>query len=385
MQKEPLLMTPGPTVVPPAVLAKQSQAMIHHRTQEYGEIFAELNQNLRDVFQTKNLVLTFPAAGTGGLEAAVVNFFSPGDKVLVISVGVFGERFAAIAQAFGLSVDKLAIPWGEAADPEAIEARLKRMAYKGVFVTHNETSTGVVNNIAAIGKILADTDTLFVVDAVSSLGCIDLRTDAWRVDVAITASQKGLMAPPGLAFLSISDKAWAAAERATCPRFYWDVFSVRKAMEKSLPQNPYTPAISLVRGVNEALRMILAEGLPQVFARHYRLAEATRRAIEAMGLELFAKVGARSDCITSIAMPPGLNAENIAKLMELHYGVIVAGGQESLKGKILRIGHMGYVNEHNILQVIAALEQSLKEENYPLRLGTGITAALEYWGQNQGL
>lgn len=380
MRKDKLLMTPGPTMVPPAVLAAEGEVMIHHRTSEYGELFAEINRNLQSVFQTKNPVLTYPAAGTGGLEAAVVNFFSPGDPVLVVSIGVFGDRFAAIAKAFGLEVTKLDVPWGQAVDPTAVEEAVKEGQYKGVFVTHNETSTGAVNDIEAIGKVLTGKDTLYVVDAVSSLGALDLQTDAWGVDVVITSSQKALMAPPGLAFMSVSERAWEAAKSAKCPKFYWDALKARKAMEKNPPQNPYTPAVSLLRGLNVALKMILAEGLPAVFARHHRLAEATREAVRALGLPLFAAERAQSDCITSIAMPEGLDGEKVKKLMSNRYGVIVAGGQEDLKGKVVRIGHMGYVNEQDVLQAIAAFEQALRDEGYPVELGSGVAAAMKYLG-----
>lgn len=370
-------MTPGPTMVPPAVLAAEAEVMIHHRTAEYGKLFAEVNEKLQYVFQTASPVITYPAAGTGGLEAAVVNFFSPGDQVLVTSIGVFGDRFATIAKTFGLDVKKLSVPWGQAVTPELVEEELKKGNYKAVFVTHNETSTGAFNNIEAIGKILKGKDVLFVVDAVSSLGALDLQTDNWGVDIAVTASQKALMAAPGLAFMSVSDRAWERAKTATCPKFYWDALKARKAMEKNPPQNPYTPAVSLLRGISISLQMIKEEGLQQVFDRHYRLAEATRKAVEALGLPLFAVVGARSNCITSIAMPEGLDGEKVKKHMSSRYGVIVAGGQEDLKGKVVRIGHMGYVNEQDVIQAIAAFEQALKDEGYPVTLGAGVKVAME--------
>lgn len=370
-------MTPGPTMVPPAVLMAGGEPMIHHRTPEYSQLFRELNKNLKTIFQTQNPVLTFPAAGTGGLEAAVVNFFSPGDRVLCTSIGVFGDRVATIAKAFGLNVEKLTVPLGEAVDPRIIEEKLKEQNYKGVFVTHNETSTGAYNDIEAIGKITKNKDILLIVDAVSSLGGLDLKTDEWGVDVVITASQKALMAPPGLTFLSVSNKGWEAAQNSTSPKFYWDVIKARKAMEKPSPQNPYTPAVSLLRSVNKALELIIEEGLQEVFHRHSQLAKATRAAVEALGLKLFAAPQARSNVITSIKMPEGIDGEKVKKQMAEKYGVITAGGQEDLKGKILRIGHMGYVHEGDIIQTIAALEKALIDVGYPIEKAVGIKAALE--------
>ncbi|MCC5912171.1 MAG: alanine--glyoxylate aminotransferase family protein [Clostridiaceae bacterium] len=377
MKKEKLLMTPGPTMVPHEVLMAEAAPMIHHRTPEYSDLFTQLNKNLQIVFQTKNSVLTYPAVGTGGLEAAVVNFFSPGDQVLVTSIGVFGERVATIAKAFGLKVDKLAMPLGKAVTTELIEERLKTKNYRGIFVTHNETSTGAFNNIKAIGEVIKDKNILFIVDAVSSLGGLELKTDEWGIDVVVTASQKALMASPGLTFLSISDRAFEIAKTSKCPKFYWDVLKAKAAMEKPSPQNPYTPAVSLIRGVNKALELIIEEGLQEVFERHSRLAEATRHAVEALGLKLFATEGARSDVITSIKMPEGIDGEGIKKIMSEKHGVIIAGGQQDLKGKIIRIGHMGYVDEGDLIKTIAALEKALLEVGYTVTLGAGVTAARE--------
>lgn len=380
MKKEKLLMTPGPTMVPSTVLMAEGEPMIHHRTPEYSEIFKKLNENLKTVFQTKNHVITFPASGTGGLEASVVNFFSPGDKVLCVSIGLFGERVATIAQNFGLDVDKLSVTLGEAVDPKILEITLDKEDYKGLFVTHNETSTGATNDIETIGKIAKKRDVLLLVDAVSSLGGIDIQTDAWGLDVVVTASQKALMSPPGLAFISVSEKAWEMAKKSKMPKFYWDILKARESLEKASPQNPYTPAVSLIRACNKALEMIIEEGLQEVFNRHYKLAKATQTAVTALGLEFFTASSARSNVITSITMPEGIDGDKVKKIMSEKYDVIVAGGQGDLKGKLIRIGHMGYVNHGDIIQTIAALEKAMIEVGYTVEIGSGVKAALEILG-----
>lgn len=374
MLKEKLLMTPGPTMVPPRVLAAESSVMIHHRTSEYEKLFSEVCSGLQYVFQTSNPVLTFPSAGTGGLEAAICNFFSPGDSVLAVSIGVFGDRFASIAKQFGLDVDKLSYKQGEAADPNEIASKVQEKKYKAVLITHNETSTGVTNDIASVSDALAASGVMLIVDAVSSMGALDLKTDDWGLDVVITASQKALMAAPGLAFVSVSEKALQEAEKATLPKYYWDILKAKKSMEKA--QNPYTPAVSLLRGLSESLAMIREEGLENVFYRHSRLAEAVRQAAIALDLDFFAAEGFRSDCITSILMPEGLNGEKIKDIMD-GLGVIIAGGQDDLKGKIIRIGHMGYVDENDIIVTIATLEQALKVSGMSIELGSGVAAVLK--------
>ena len=351
--------------------------MIHHRTPEYSEIFKKLNENLKNVFQTKNHVITFPSSGTGALEASVVNFFSPGDKVLCVSIGLFGDRVATIAKNFGLNVDKLSVTWGEAVEPKVVAEALEKEDYKGLFITHNETSTGATNDIESIGKITREKDVLILVDAISSLGGIDLQTDNWGIDVVVTGSQKALMAPPGLSFMSVSDKAWEAAEKSTMPKFYWNVLKARESLEKPEPQNPYTPAVSLIRAANKALELILEEGLEEVFNRHKKMANATQRAVEAMGLEFFTAPNARSYVITSIAMPDGIDGDKVRKIMSQKYGIMVAGGQKDLKGKIIRIGHMGYVHYGDIIQTITALERAMLEVGYPIEIGVGVKAALD--------
>jgi aspartate aminotransferase-like enzyme len=353
-----------------------SQPMVHHRTETYSTIFAELNENLKVVFQTQNPVLTFAASGTGGMEAAISNFFSPGDRVLALCIGRFGERFAKIAQAFSLDVEQVNYPLGEAVDVEELKSKLAAdPGIKGVLVTHNETSTGVANDLRAIGEVLRSRPALLLVDAVSSLGGMELRMDEWGLDVVVTGSQKALMCPPGLTFMGVSEKAWKQAADARCPRFYFDALKTKKALEKDPPQNPYTPAISLIRGANEALKMIREEGIEEVFARHRKNARAVREGVKALGFKLFASEKNISDTITPVVMPEGLDGQRVKKVMDEKYDVVIAGGQDELKGKIIRIGHMGYVGEAEILQTLAAFENALIALGISVEAGRALAVA----------
>ena len=352
-----LLMTPGPTNVPERVLEKMKNTQCHHRTKEFGRIFGELNEGLKYVFQTKNPVLTFPAAGTGGLEAAIVNLFSPGDRVLAVSIGVFGDRFIEIGRTFGLEIDVLEIPWGRGATLEELEGALKD-EHRALILTHNETSTGAVNPIREIGEWIKEKPQFYVVDAVSSLGGSEIRMDDWHIDVLITASQKALMSPPGLTFIGVSDQGWEQVEKAKLPRYYWDFKKARKDMEKPSPQNPYTPAVALIGAANEAIKMMQEEGLEAVFERHRRLAAYFRQEVEKLGLPLYTHPDYLSDTITAIATTKG---EEIKKIMETKYGIVIAGGQDQLKGTMIRVGHMGYVNQEMIDRTLTALKGALEE------------------------
>lgn len=351
-----LLMTPGPTNVPERVLKKMYQPMIHHRTKEYGGIFSELNERLKRVFETKNPVLTFPSAGTGGMEAAIVNLFSSGDKILVVSIGVFGDRFAKIAKIFGLDVDVLEVPWGRGVEIHELEEKLTD-EHKAVVVTHNETSTATMNHIDKIGEFMKDKKQLYIVDGVSSIGGLEAKMDDWNIDVLITASQKAFMTPPGLAFIGVSDKAWEAVNKSNLPKYYWDFKSAREFMEKS--QNPYTPAVSLIVGANEALKMMEEEGLYNVYKRHERLACKLRDEIEKMGLTLYTDKRFLSNVVTGICFDEEGMAGKIKKRMEEEFNIVIAGGQGKLKGKMIRIGHMGYVNEEMIDRTVEALRKCL--------------------------
>jgi len=377
MKKDKLLMTPGPTMIPPSVLAKLGTQIIHHRTKEFCAILSELNQNLKYVFQTKNHVLTFASSGTGAMESAIANLFSAGDKVIVASIGNFGDRFAKIAEAFGLDVDKIAVEWGKAVDPSVIESRLnqdKEDKIKAVIVTHNETSTGVSNDIEKIAKIVSKTNKLFIVDAISSIGGLEIQTDKWGIDIVIGSSQKALMTPPGLAFVSVSEKAWEAHKNSKLPKFYWNYSAYKKALELDTPDMPYTPAVSLIIAQNEAINLIKEEGLENVFARHKKLAMATQAGVEALGIELLPDKSVSSYIITAIKAPEGIDVENVRKIMNTKYDIMVTGGQQHLKGKILRIGHCGFVDKFDLIKAFVALEFALKECGYAVEIGKGVSA-----------
>lgn len=382
MERDKLLMTPGPTMIPPRVLQAMSRQIIHHRTKEFQAIFTEFNNKLKKVFDTQNDVLTFASSGTGAMEASIANLFSPGDKVLVGTIGVFGDRYVKIAKAYGLDVDVISVPWGQALDPEYIKKRLDADVndeIKAVIVTHNETSTGVTNDIEAIGRILKGRRQLFIIDAISSLGGIPLKTDEWGVDVVVTGSQKALMAPPGLSFASLSPRAWEAVKQSKLPKFYFDFLAYREKLADN--DTPYTPAVTLIIGTNVALDMIMEEGLEKIYARNHRLAQATRAAAQAMGLELFAESSHASDIITAIKGPEGVDVEKVRKIMNLKYDIMITGGQGKLKGQILRIGHVGYVDQFDLLKTLTGLEYALRDVGYPVQIGAGVTAAQMILGE----
>ncbi|MCY6370208.1 pyridoxal-phosphate-dependent aminotransferase family protein [Clostridium ganghwense] len=353
-----LLMTPGPTNVPDRVLKKMSEGIIHHRTSEYSGIFKDISENLKYVYQTKNAVLTFTSSGTGGLEAAVVNMFSKGDKVLAVTIGVFGDRFINIAKLYGLDVDVISVPWGKGVTVEEIKDKLCD-EHKALILTHNDTSTAAVNPIKEIGEFMKDKKQLFMVDGVSSIGGIEAKMDEWNIDVLVTGSQKALMIPPGLCFVGVSDKGWKAAEKSTLPKYYFDFKSARDYLEKPLPQNPYTPAVPLVIAANEALKMIKEEGLYNVYERHQNLAGMVRNEVEKMGLTIYTDKKYLSNTVTAITFNDDTTASRIKKRMEEEFDIIIAGGQRKLKGKMIRIGHMGCVNKEMVERTLDALKKCL--------------------------
>lgn len=374
MQKK-YLLAPGPTPVPPEVLAAMAQPIIHHRTPEYREIFAEVNEGLKYVFQTKNDVLTFAASGTGAMEAAVANLLSPGDKALVVEGGKFGERFREIGEAYGVEVVPIKVEWGKAVELVLMRQKLKEeREIKAVFTTLCETSTGVVNDIKAMGEIVSGEEAVLVVDAISGLGAMELQSDDWNVDVVVAGSQKGLMIPPGLAFASVSEKAWKLAKESKLPKYYFSFLKAKESLDKT--DHPFTPAISLVIALREALRKIREEGLENVLYRHARLARATRAAVTALGLKLFA-TEAPSNAVTAVKVPEGIDGVALVKNMREKYGVTIAGGQSQLKGKIFRIAHLGYADTFDLSVAISALEMALSELGYKVELGAGVKAAEE--------
>jgi len=368
------LLSPGPTPVPPEVLLEMAQPMFHHRTPRYGELAARVNGQLETVFATSNPVLTLTASGTGAMEASVVNTLAPGEKALVARGGKFGERWSEICRAHGVETVDIDVEWGTAVDPSIIDERLaKDPSIKAVFITHCETSTATVTDIEAIGKIVAETDAISVVDGISALGAMRCLTDEWKLDIVVTGSQKALMMPPGLAFLSVGEKARKRIEANPRNGYYFDLTKALKGHPKG--DSPYTPAISMVVGLSRALGMLEERTMERVWSDCSRLAGACRSAAAAMGLAVFSKSPA--DAVTAITLPDDVDGAALAKRMRDHYGVAVAGGQEHLKGRIVRIAHMGYVGTFDLVIAIAALEMTLADAGAAVELGAGVAAVEE--------
>lgn len=370
------LLAPGPTPVPPEVLLSMAMPIIHHRSPDFLPVFDSAKKGLQWLFQTKNDVLILASTGTGGMVGAVNNFFNPGEKVLVINGGKFGERWIKICQVYGLKVEEIVVEWGYSIKPDMVEALLKKAPdIKGVFVQATETSTGVYHDIEGLGRVIKNyPDTLFVVDAISALVAEDIKTDEWSIDVMVGGSQKGLMLPPGLAFVSISDKAWKKNETSKMPRFYFNFKKERENLVKN--QTNFTSAVTLIIGLNEAVKILQKEGLENVFKRHARLAHAAREAVKALGLGIYSKESP-SNSVTAIEMPAGIDGQAVYKTLREKYGITGAGGQDRAKGKIFRLAHLGYADAFDIITGIAALEMVLKHLGHPVKLGTGVAKAQE--------
>ncbi len=373
--KKNYLLTPGPTPLPPEICEALSRPIIHHRTPQFQAVLKNVEEGLKAVFQTKNDCFILTSSGTGAMEAAVVNLLSWGDKALIIQGGKFGERWTELCQAYGIEPIVIDVEWGKALDPKELKDYLsKEKAIKAVFSTLCETSTGVTFDIKGLAQVVAETDAVLVVDAISGLGAIDLAMDDWGVDVVVCGSQKGLMLPPGLGFIAVSKKAWKLVEASNCPKYYFDLKSAKKALDKT--DTPFTPAIGLIIALDEALKIMRQEGLENIFKRHSKLADATRAAVSALGLELFSPTAA-SDGVTAVKVPEGIDGEKLVKIMRDEYGVTIAGGQGEMKGKLIRIAHMGYISEFDIILGIACLEKVLKKLGYNFEFGSGVKAAQE--------
>jgi len=368
------LLAPGPTPVPSEILLSMAIPIIHHRSADFVPVLEAAKKGLQWLYQTKNDVLILCSTGTGGMVGTVNNFFNPGDRVLVVNGGKFGERWTRICQAYGLGVEEIVVEWGYAVKPGLVEAALKKdPSFKGVFVQATETSTGVQHDVAGLAAAVRKyPETLFVVDAISALVAHDLRTDEWGIDVMIGGSQKGLMLPPGLSFVSVSEKAWKRNAASKMPRFYFNFKKERENLAKN--QTNFTSPVTLIIGLNEAIKMLQAEGLENVFRRHGRLADATREAVKALGLGLYAKESP-SDSVTAIEAPQGIDGQTIYKNLREKYGITGAGGQDKAKGKIFRLAHLGYTDTFDVITGIAALEMVLKELGYPVTLGKGVGVA----------
>lgn len=380
MENKNMLMIPGPTPVPEAVLLAQANSPIGHRSPEFSDLLGEINAGLKWLHQTEHDVMMLAASGTGAMEAGMINFLSPGDRILVGCNGKFSERWAEVGEAYGLQVERIAVEWGQAIDPEQFREQLAadtEKTIKAVVVTHSETSTGILSDLETINRHVKDHgEALIMVDAVTSLGAINVPVDEWGLDVVGTGSQKGYMIPPGLGFVSVSPKAWAAYETAKLPRYYLDLGLYRKATAKN--STPFTPPINLVYALREALKMMQAEGLENIFARHQRLSKAAREAVQALGLSLFTPDGVASPAVTVVEPGQAVDADRVRAVMKKQFDISLAGGQNQLKGRIFRIGHLGFVSDRDILTAIAALEATLRELGYEsFTPGAGIAAATQ--------
>lgn len=377
MERRNYLQIPGPTNVPNRILHTLSRELVNHRGDEFKALVEKSVKGLKEIYRTKNDILIFPSSGTGALESTVANLFSHGDRVLVSSMGVFSERYAKIAENFGLDVIRVEKDWGLSLKPEDIREELEKDRegkIKAVCLPHNETTSGIENDIEGISKVIEELNhpALLVVDAVSSLASLPLETDKWNIDVVVAGSQKGLMLPPGLGIVSVSDKAWEAVEKSDLPKFYWDYKQLKARMD--INQFPYTPAMSIFFGLGESIDIIREEGLENVWERHRRMGLAVRNAAKAMGLKLLAEEGYESNTTTAVYLPEGIDIAELFKLLSSKYNVVLGGGLQKLQGKIFRIGHLGSIHELDIYAVMGAIEMSLYELGYDLELGSAAIA-----------
>ncbi|HAV21908.1 MAG TPA: aminotransferase [Bacteroidetes bacterium] len=376
------LFTPGPTPVPENVMLKMAEPIIHHRHPEFTEILTRVNQNLQYLFQTGQPVLTLASSGTGGVESTFVSLFSPGDTLISVNGGKFGERWVKMPKALGLNVIEVKVEWGKAPTPDQILAALQAHPdAKAVYLTHSETSTGTATDVKTLSRVIREnSEALVCVDGITAIGAHEFRFDEWGIDACVTGSQKGLMIPPGLAFVAVSPRAVKAMETSTLPKFYFDLRKSLKSYEKN--DTPWTPAISLIIGVDAALQMIRSEGIENIWRRHERLANALREGVKAIGLKLFSD--SPSYAVTPVWVPSGIDWKTINKTLKNKYGITIAGGQDDYAGKIFRISHLGYYDELDMVTMISALELTLKECGFEFELGAGIRAAEASFVEPQG-
>lgn len=367
------LLAPGPTPIPPEVAQAGALPIYHHRTPRFEAVAKEVTAGMQEMFCTKHDLIILNATGTGAMEAAVANVLSPGDKAIVCTGGKFGERWTKLCKTYGAETIVVSVPYGAAVDPEQVRTALRdHPDAKAVYTQLSETSTGCVYDIKAIGKIVAETQALFVVDGISGLGAEKCPVDAWQIDLLVAGSQKGLMIPPGLAFVSVSPKAWAAIDRCKSPRFYFDLRAYQKGLEKG--EHPYTPNVSLFIQLHAALAQLRAETIEGIWARHAWLGDACRAAMKALGLELFAQ--RPGNVLTAVKVPDGINGGAVVKTLRDQFGVTVAGGQgEEMKGKLFRVAHLGYMDRFDIITAVSAIEMVLHSLSVPIAMGTGVAAA----------
>ena len=373
------LLTPGPTPVPEETLLELAKPMIYHRTPEARAMLKEVLEDLQYVFRTKHAIVPLTASGTGALEAALVNTVAPGAKVLCLIAGRFGERWKNIAQAFGIEAVCVQVPYGQVVTPQMLtKAQADHPDAAAVCTTLSETSTGAGHDIEAFGKLVARTPALLLVDSISGLGAMECQTDDWQIDINCTGSQKALRLPPGLAFLSVSDKAWKAIDKNPSPRtFYFDLKKARKNLDAG--ETPFTPAHTLIRALRVSLKQIRAEGIENIWATQARNAAAARAGFEALGLKIFPV--RPNNALTVGQMPPGIDSSALLSKLEKQYGLKLANGQDTLKGKIIRLAHMGYIDQFDILTAISGIELALADLGHPVTPGRGVAAAQRVWAE----
>jgi serine---pyruvate transaminase len=380
-----IILAPGPTPIPPEVLLAQGSPLVYHRGPGFGKLMREVTEHLRQLYRTTDAdVLLMTSSGTGGLESAIQNCFSPGDEVFVPLAGFFSDRWKRLAEAYGLTVRTVEYEWGAKIRPDDVAAGLAEHRVKAVLLTQSETSTGVIQPIEELARVANDAGALVVVDVVSSLGAVPFDFDAWGIDVAVGGSQKALSASPGIAFVAISDRAWAATGTATNPRFYFDWKIYRQFAALPDPENPWTPAISVMQGLHAALELYFSDGVEVAMKRHRSLSRAVKEGAQALGLDLFGEGLQDNWTVTAIRAPEGLDADTIAARIRADFGVVLAPGQGPLKGKVFRIGHFGYFSELDILRGLAALEMTLERLGYPVKRGAAVAAAEGVFLDTQG-
>ena len=370
------LLTPGPTPVPPEALLEMAKPIIHHRTDEFKEIFFKVEEDLKYVFQTENEIIILASSGTGAMEASISNFFSKGDKVLVIRGGKFGQRWGEISESYGLNPIYIDVNWGDPVNVEDVKKVLnENKDIKGVFIQASETSTGIKHPVKEIGQLIKDNENcLYIVDGITAVGVFDIKPDEWGIDILVSGSQKAFMLPPGLAFLSVSEKAWKFSENSDLPKYYFDLRKERKNLKKG--QTSYTPAVSLIIGLKKVLELIKEEGLENIFERNKKYAFATREAFKEIGLRIFNEKSP-SEAVTAVEVPEGIDGQKLVKFLRENYKISIAGGQEHLKGKIFRISHMGFISRFDLIVGISAVEMGLKELGYNFDFGKATIKAME--------
>ena len=381
MDRPEIILAPGPTPIPPEVLLAQGAPLVYHRGPGFGRMLREVTESLQTLFRTESDVFIMTSSGTGGLESSVANTLSPGDTVLIPLAGFFAERWKKIAEAYGVTVEAVDYEWGQTVKADDIARALEGSSAKAVLLTHSETSTGVVHDVEAATRAAKAAGRLVIVDAVSSLGAVPFDMDGWGVDVAVSGSQKALSASPGLAFVAISPAAWEAHERASSPRFYFDWSLYRQYFALPDAENPWTPAISVVQGLHKALELYYQDGAEAAFARHELLSRAIKEGIRALGLDLFGEDLDRAWTVTAIRAPEGIDADRICAQVRADFGIVLAPGQGPLKGKVFRIGHLGYYDRLDMIRGLAAIEMTLDRLGYPVKRGAAVAAAEDVFAQ----